>query len=199
MNETLISGLFAGARGMLLRGQAGGLRPRLLSLCLCAILVAGCGFHLRGALMDASHLPTIYVDTTRGSHLAVEVSQAFHRAGVSLTDERDEAEWLLLLSDEEQDRRVLSVDSSGKVQEYELHYGVYYQVQDRSGRQLLERQELSLLRDYSFSGTDVLAKDDEETLLYRGMRQQAAQMILRRLLSLKPGLSAADVQTVPKP
>jgi LPS-assembly lipoprotein len=196
MNDAVNTGAPAAVRDVLPRGRQGR-RPWLLLLWLCTLAVAGCGFHLRGALVDASHLPAVYIDTTRGSNLAVEVSQTFHRAGVSLTDERDRAEWLLLLSDEEQDRRVLSVDSSGKVQEYELHYGVYYQVQDSNGQPLLDRQELSLLRDYSFSGTDVLAKDDEETLLYRGMRQQAAQIILRRLLSLKPGPTVTNTPVVP--
>jgi len=167
----------------------------LTVLLLSTIVISGCGFHLRGSMTEIGHLPTIYVHTERGTHLGLEVNQTFHKAEVDLTDEREQADWLLTLSDEKQDRRVLSVDSGGKVQEYELHYGLYYQVQDKDGRQLLDRQELSLLRDYSFSGTDVLAKDDEETLLYRGMRQQAAQMILRRLLTLSQDLersSAAD-------
>ena len=164
----------------------------LYMLCICMLLVSGCGFHLRGSLKEIGHLPVIYIHTERGSHLGVEATQIFRQAGVELTDDRDQAEWLLTLSDEKEDRRVLSVDSSGKVQEYELHYGLIYQLQDQNGKQLLEEQELGLVRDYSFSGTDVLAKDDEETLLYRGMREQAAQMILRRLLSLKP----APVPTV---
>ena len=165
---------------------------RLYLLCLCLMLVSGCGFHLRGSLKDVGHLPVIYIHTERGGHLGVEATQIFRQAGVDVTDDLDQAEWLLTLSDEKEDRRVLSVDSSGKVQEYELHYGLIYQLQDKNGNQLLEKQELGLVRDYSFSGTDVLAKDDEETLLYRGMREQAAQMILRRLLSLKPP-SAASV------
>ena len=155
-------------------------------LCLCMLLIGGCGFHLRGSLKDVGHLPVIYIHTERGSHLGIEATRVFRQAGVELTDDREQADWLLTLSDEKEDRRVLSVDSSGKVQEYELHYGLIYQLQDKNGRQLLGRQEVGQVRDYSFSGVDVLAKDDEETLLFRGMREEVAQMILRRLLTLKP-------------
>lgn len=153
-------------------------------LCLGVLLLSACGFHLRGSLKEVGHLPLIYIHTERGSHIGVDVTQTFRQAGVELTDDRSQAEWVLTLSDEKEERRVLSVDSSGKVQEYELHYGLIYQLDDNNGGQLIAPQELGLVRDYSFSGTDVLAKDDEETLLYRGMREQAAQMILTRLLGL---------------
>lgn len=153
---------------------------------LVVMMVTGCGFKLRGSLVAGKNLPPIYVDTERSSNLGFEVNQTLTKAGIQLVTQRDEAEWLVMLSDETLDRRVLSVDRSGKAQEYELHYSLYYQVTDRLGRVLRDKQSLTLLRDFSFSGVDVLAKADEEELLYRGMRRQAAQIMLRSLLVIKP-------------
>lgn len=155
----------------------------LMLVTLCALFVGGCGFKLRGSQIDAASLPGVYIHSERGSQLSVELYRVFHQAGIEMIEQRDLAVWVLTLSDERRERRVLSVGSSGKVQEYELYYGVYYSLQDNDGQTLLDHQPLTLLRDFSFSGSDVLAKADEEALLYQGMQQQAAQMILRRLLS----------------
>jgi len=158
----------------------------LLAIVFLTGLLSGCGFKLRGSLSDAKHLPAVYVLTERSRNLGFEVNQTFAQAGINLVEQREGAVWFVTLSDETLDRRVLSVDSSGKAQEYELHYSLFYQVHDQDGHSLLDKQALTLSRDFSFSGTDVLAKADEEELLYRGMRRQAAQIILRSLLALKP-------------
>lgn len=158
----------------------------LLVALLCLLLLQSCGYTLRGSGVDAAHLPSLYVHTERGSRLAIALHRVFQRAGISLVEERDQAVWRLTLSDELRERRVLSVGSSGKVEEYELHYSMYFSLYGRDDRVIIAAQALSLLRDFSFTGTDVLAKADEEELLYQGMQLQAVQIILRRLLSLEP-------------
>ncbi len=165
---------------------------------LVAFQLSGCGFKLRGSLVEGKNLPTVYVDKERSSNLGFELNQTLTQTGVNSVAQRDEAEWIVMLSDEALDRRVLSVDRSGKAQEYELHYSLYYQVFDRHGQIKLEKQILKLLRNFSFSGVDVLAKADEEELLYRGMRRQAAQIILRSLLAIQPDLPVT-VTPLPQP
>lgn len=156
----------------------------LWAVLVSSLLMAGCGFKLRGSRLDVQSLPSIYVSSERGTHLSIELHRVFHRSGVMLVDEREQADWWLTLSDEKRERRVLSVGSRGKVQEYELHYSLYYRLEAENGIAILDQHGLSLLRDFSFSGSDVLAKADEEELLYQGMERQASQMILWHLLSL---------------
>lgn len=156
----------------------------VLILCVCLLLVSGCGFKLRGAGMNALQLPSVYIHSDHGSRLTMELQRVFQRAGTALPEQESLAEWRLTVSDEQRQRRVLSVGNSGKVQEYELHYRLYYSLYDRQGQVLIERKLLSLLRDFSFSGADVLAKAEEEDMLYQDMQRQAVQMLLRYLLSL---------------
>lgn len=167
-------------------------------LLLSLLFVSGCGFKLRGTLADARHLPDIYVHSERGSQLSVEVNRVFYQAGIDLNDQRDAAGWVLTLSDEQRQRRVLSVGRRGKVQEYELHYGLNYSLRNSDGDLIIDRQELTLLRDFSFTGADVLAKADEEERLYQGMQTQAAQLILWRLLSLNQRLDQHQSRDVMK-
>jgi len=131
---------------------------------------------------DASQLPVIFVRSERGSALATEIHKVFNQAGVRLVDRRELAAWVLTLSDEQRRRRVLSVGVSGKVQEFELQYSVDFTLTAAEEQPVIDTQTLALFRDYSFTGSDVLAKDDEEEMLYQGMQHQAAEIILRRLL-----------------
>jgi LPS-assembly lipoprotein len=45
--------------------------------------------------------------------------------------------------------------------------------------------EIGLSRDMTYSDTQVLAKAEEEKLLYRDMQNDAAQQILRRMATVK--------------
>ena len=62
-----------------------------------------------------------------------------------------------------------------------------FRVRTREGRELLAATELVLTRDLSTSETDVLAKEQEEALLFRAMTTDIAQQVLRRLAALQPG------------
>lgn len=172
----------------------------IVLLILCLALIEGCGFKLRGMLTDARHLPVIFVRSERGSTLVAEIHKVFHQAGVRLVDQHDLAAWVLTLSDEQRRRRVLTVGVSGKVQEFELQYSVNFTLHTTDEQLVIDTQPLTLFRDYSFTGSDVLAKDDEEELLYQGMQQQAAEIILRQLLihqnklSVRPEASEQGAQ-----
>ncbi|HZV67738.1 MAG TPA: LPS assembly lipoprotein LptE, partial [Telluria sp.] len=65
-------------------------------------------------------------------------------------------------------------------------YTLVFHVLDAKGGELLGRTEISLKRSLSFNETEVLAKESEETLLYRDMQTDLVQQILRRLAAIKP-------------
>jgi len=59
-------------------------------------------------------------------------------------------------------------------------------VRSAAGRELIPATELLLTRDMSYSETIALAKEQEEALLFRGMRGDIVQQLLRRLATLNP-------------
>ncbi|MCY1554599.1 LPS-assembly lipoprotein LptE [compost metagenome] len=50
---------------------------------------------------------------------------------------------------------------------------------------LIDDVEMLLERDISFNETQVLAKDAEEAMLYRDMRSDIVQQVVRRLAAVK--------------
>ena len=153
-------------------------------LLLFLIQIGGCGFHLRGKGSGALVLPPIYIAGSNGNETARQLEDYLRTAGIDVLGERAGAHLVATLGDEIHERRVLSVGTAGKVQEYELRFAVRFSVADGSGHPVSDEQTVSLVRDYSFDEVDVMAKDAEERELYDVMRADAVREIARRLQAL---------------
>lgn len=114
-----------------------------------------------------------------GADLKRELSQTLTTAGVDLIND---AELVLVIHNESQGRRVLSVGSSGKVSEYDLQYELLFSLRN-GGQMLISNERISQQRDYQFDDASVLAKGEEEKRLFEFMRRMAVQKLLRRLHS----------------
>jgi LPS-assembly lipoprotein len=157
------------------------LAGRLAALCAAALLAA-CGFHLRGAV--ELPFPSLYVDVSESLQVGHELTRALRASDVRLTDNRKEAAATLSILNELRERQILSLGGQGRVREYELRYRLAYQVTNAKGV-ITPPTEIVLKRDISFNDTDVLAKESEESLLYRDMQLDAVQQLLRRLQATK--------------
>ncbi|MGB8338922.1 MAG: LPS assembly lipoprotein LptE [Burkholderiales bacterium] len=146
--------------------------------------LSACGFQLRG---DAS-LPftTLYIGAGAGSQLQEDVRRAVTQSSVTrVTDKPADAEAQLQLTSEQKEKVIVALNSAGRVREFQLRYKVNYQLIDAAKKELIAPSELVLSRTVSFSEAQVLAKEQEEALLYRDMQQDAATQILRRLSLVK--------------
>ena len=105
-------------------------------------------------------------------------------------DEAQSKSALVLLNDSKQ-RRILSVDSSGRAKEYLLTYTVNFSIKLQSSTQppaLPQDQSpgeeidtLSVRRSLVFDPDAVLAVTNEAEILYRDMRRDVARLVLLRL------------------
>lgn len=143
------------------------------------VVLEGCGFRLRGAGGELEQVPPVFV---RGEDpAALELRQFLRTGGVEVVDRISRARLVLDIEDAARERRVLSVGSRGRVQEYELVYRLQYRGEDREGRTVLDPQAVVETRDFSFDETDVVAKSNEEDFLFREMQRSAVMQIMRRL------------------
>ncbi len=148
------------------------------------LALSACGFQLRG---DAS-LPfaTLFISGGDGSSLQTDLKRAVTNSSTTTIVTKDsEADAQLQLVGEQRERIILALNSAGRVRELQLRYRVNYKVIDGAKKELIPPSELVLNRILSYSDVQVLAKEQEEALLYRDMQQDAAQQILRRLALVK--------------
>ena len=170
---------------------------KLLLPGLAAVLIAGCGFQLRG--LGTAQLPPS-LTTLR---VAVQGSQAANdplrlamedtlrtQAGATVVQTGDVP--VLIVSTENIENQVLAVDTSGKVSAYLVRYELSFNVVDAAGEALLPPQTLRLQRDYRFNPLNVLAKEQEEETLKRELRRDALSQIVRRLARLTPPKKDVD-------
>jgi LPS-assembly lipoprotein len=155
-----------------------------LILLAAALLLASCGFQLRGV----ASLPfsTLYVQAASTSHFAQQLKRAV-RAGSStqIAETPEKAEVILQVVNELQEKQILSLSGGGRVSEYQLRYRVSFRLTDGKNREHIPTSEIVLKRDLSYSDDQALSKESEEQLLYRDMRDDAVQQLVRRLQAAK--------------
>ncbi|MGK5046557.1 LPS assembly lipoprotein LptE [Janthinobacterium sp. GB4P2] len=175
-------------------------RRAVLALGL-TVLLSACGFHLRGS-NGSFMLPfaTMYIGLPDTSPLAIGLKRYIRAIGsTEVVNTKDGADAVLeVLTDPERNRTktILSLNKNGRVQEYQLGYSINFRVVDKAGNQLLAPTTISLVRPITFDESQVLAKETEEAALYRDMRNDLVQQIMRRLAAIKPVLPAMSVAPV---
>jgi LPS-assembly lipoprotein len=159
-------------------------RRALLAFVAGAALAAtGCGFKLRG--QQTYPFETISVPGL--SPLAVELQRgiAASSSQIKVVPSPTEAEAVLSLLGEQPEKVILSLNTQGRVREYQLRYLVTYRVSSSKGIDYIPPTSVLLTRDITFND-QVLAKETEESQLYREMRSDVVQQIIRRLGTAKP-------------
>lgn len=152
----------------------------MLVLIWTSLLAAGCGFQLRGQ----ADLPfeRIYVETSGFSLFAAELRRVLQSGNeVEVMDTPEQAQVILKILGERQEKTILSLSTSGSVSEFQLRYLVSYRVLDNQMKDLVAPGEIALRRDMTFDDTQTLGKESEEQMLYRDMQDDAVQQMLRRL------------------
>ena len=143
-----------------------------------ATVLAGCGFQLRGSL----NLPfeTLYVPIS--STVGVELKRNIAAGtGTRLVETPEGAQAQVQFSQDQREKVILSLNTAGRVREFQLRHRVSFRVIDRGGREFLPLNEITLTRDIPFNDAQVLAREAEEALLYRDMQTDMVQQIMRRL------------------
>lgn len=158
------------------------MRATLLIVLVLTLLLSACGFHLRGHAAFALPFKTLYIKAAdANAPFITELKRAIEANGARVTDTPEQAQLTLQIVSESTDQQILSLNNIGQVIEYRLYYRISYQAYDKNQREWLAPDEITLQRDYSYDVTQVIAKQQEATMLYQDMRGDAVQQMLRRL------------------
>lgn len=158
-------------------------------LCLSPLaLLSACGFRLRG--VPEFGFDALYVAAPAGSLLARELRRTLEGSGGALRVVQDAASLpatgaILDLLQEQPERVVVGLNASGQVRELSLRLRIKFKLRTPGGVELIPVTELVQQRDISYSETIALAKEAEEALLYRDMRTDLVQQLMRRLAAVK--------------
>ena len=168
---------------------------------LGASLLAGCGFQLRRAPDFA--FDTLVLNAPESSPLAAELRRSIASDGkvrvlataAAVTPAGGAAsapaapaaagQIVFDLLQELREKTVVGLNSTGQVTEFQLRSRIRFRVRNAQGRELIPETELEQHRDISFNESAALAKEAEESLMYRDMQSDLVQQLMRRLAALR--------------
>jgi len=159
-------------------------RRRLLLGGLGSTLLAGCGFQLRGAQAMPFH--SIYLGMSEYSDLAAALRRQIEAGGTQVVPSAAEADVQLQVLKDTRAREITSLNSAGKVREYELRRYFDFRLTDKSGAERVPVAKIFIKRTLTYNDNDLLAKEGEEALLYKDMDADLVRQLLRRLAAARP-------------
>ena len=150
---------------------------------LSVATLSACGFQLRGQYT----LPfsSVFISTPGGSVVALELRRELANIPTKLMPSAKDADAQLNIIEDRRDRQILSLSGAGRVREYDLRLRVVYQLIDGKGGVFIPTSEIQLSRILSYEDSRIIAKQQEEALLYQDMERDAVGQILRRMTAIK--------------
>lgn len=171
-------------------------------LILFIISLSSCGFHLRGHNVNEKSFPfdSLYLKSAAPSPFIADLQNNLELYKIRIATTAAEADLTLDIVSEASDKQILALSGAGQVLEYQLRYRVSLRAYDKQLIEWLPADEIALQRSLTYDPAQILAKEQEESLLYRDMRSDAVQQVLRRLSRAKPRSGPAKMpETVGKP
>ncbi len=145
--------------------------------------IAGCGFAPRGqAVLPFSRM---YLGAPSASALAAQLRRQLRANGVELALRRDEAPVRLDLLSETNEREITALSTAGRPREYQVRLRIRWQVRDSAERSLIAPSEMVLRRAITVLDALGQLNLEEEALMLRDMRTDAAQQIVRQLSAVR--------------
>jgi LPS-assembly lipoprotein len=159
-------------------------RRRLVAGVGYALGVNACGFHVRGDVpLPFKSLAIVGGD---GSSLVIDLKRTLRgNARITIVDRADQAEAVLYIMTNQNDKSILTLSGGGRVREFQLSQKVVFRVANLDGVEWLPLSEINVRRDFSFNDSQALAKEGEERLLLADMQADAVQQMIRRLSTAK--------------
>ena len=160
---------------------------RILLLLSLPLLLAACGFQLRG---DAD-LPEEMAKTHMAvddpySTLARRVQTMLEQSGVQFVGP-SQATAVLEIPENRVLTQVLTIADNARVREYRVSHTIQFRLTDAEGNELMEMQTLRQAREISFDEQKILASSREQEYLKEDLAENLARQMVNRIESISAG------------
>ncbi|MDR0251324.1 MAG: LPS assembly lipoprotein LptE [Burkholderiales bacterium] len=147
--------------------------------------LSACGFKLRGQV-DYT-FKSIAINGAEAPGLAEDLRKLLKTvSGLAVLEHSKDAQVMLDLKQQTDDKAVLSLTSGGRAREYSLTKIYTFRLYDKDGNDWMLPGEIEIQRTYLYDDTQRLAREIQEQRILQEMQQDAAQQILRRLQKAQP-------------
>lgn len=144
------------------------------------LLLAGCGFQLRGLINIAPELKILNINTT--DHLFNQTLIAVLKSnGITVSDTGDYHLHVLSL---ERENKEVTLSGGGIVSDYELTSTLTWCLETTSGLTLLPLRKIHMSRTYQYTYDHATASRSEEDLIWHELIQKLAINLMHQLSTI---------------
>ena len=134
---------------------------------------------MRGAINISDSIKSVSVQSREYSELVNIINASLVASDIKLSTSKSKDIYKIVILSENFNRRQLSINISGRVNEYELIYDVNFELQAPNKKAVKEK--ITLYRDYSFDENNVMGNSDREDDIKKGMMSTASSLIFHKL------------------
>lgn len=150
-------------------------------MALSALLITACGFQLEGTFNVPEGMERTYIQTQDEYSLFYRaLRRDLLASGVQLVDSADSATAVFNIYFDNTAQRVLSVSARNVPTEYEVFYTLQYGLTSGENS-LLDVQEITVTRDYTYDATLVLGKSAEEEIMREALVEDLVRIVLKQI------------------
>ena len=157
------------------------IQKKIIAL-LMLLMITSCGFHMRG--MTEISFKTISLE---GKELSFtkNLKKVLNSNKVAIVLPSENPELRVELIGEESEKRILSLSGQGLVREYEIFYRVRYRIKTLDSDIWSQENILETRRDFTFSDSNLIGKEEEERQLNESMRNEAISSLFNQIQLIK--------------
>lgn len=145
------------------------------------LVLSSCGYSMRGSINIPSSIKSVSVISDEYSELVNTLNASLVSSNIKLSTSKNNDLYKIIILSEEFNRRQLSINISGRVNEYELIYDVNFELQKPNEKPIKDR--ITLYRDYAFDENNVMGNSDREDYIKKGMLSTASTLIFNKLIA----------------
>ena len=137
---------------------------------------------MRGNISLPDDIRTVSLTSESYSLLLNLITENLKNSDITVTDSKDKDLYRINILSESFKRRQLSINASGRVNEYEIIYDLSFEINPPNLKSDVET--ITLYRDYSFDENNIMGNSDREEQIQKEMVATSASLIYNRLHAL---------------
>lgn len=158
---------------------------KLSTSILILTFIAGCGFHLRGAVSFPTWLKTVYITPDDPYEpLQKTVRRTLERNKITLVTEINKETAVLELTTPDFTESILALNAMGQSQRFKLTISFQYKL-SYAGNLLRPLTTIQSSRDFTLAPGQILSGDNERRLIKDELLQEATSQLFRQLYTVK--------------
>lgn len=169
---------------------------RKFILLVALVIIAGCGFKLRGMAHWPAEYQNVYMNgynpADRDSFYASV--QKFFPKHIVLVNNAKDADIMIQVLSENQVTRIVSGLAANHDTEEVVTLNITVQVIDKNGKEIMPMTTLTRERDFTYDESNLLGKSTDLQNMSRILRQETASMFIRRLEAAMKNIDEIKVQ-----